>query len=198
LKFWVEEEKQIREKFGYKKMFDPLYEKLQKRAGGREFDTANSSQEEKDYIIDATSYDQLAQQEYSSQYCYVPVYRRKNHKYDKECDFARQAFDYPYIKDPEKYKEFQRKVAESGQQAISEPDHYIGRDFEKEEGKQALEEIKEERKEIPIEKVAKPPKAEIKMVGKDEPKEEIKPLASQKLLKDAPTEEKLVNKPLHD
>ena len=48
------------------------------------------------HICDATNYDYLYQAQYSHQYAYIPVYKRKNKVLDNESNFTRKALDFPY------------------------------------------------------------------------------------------------------
>ena len=98
LKFWVNEERHIRQRLGYKYLFDSFYQKL--RDSIHEMNSARfvdiDEADFKDYIWDSTNYDYLYQPFYSNQYAYIPVYKRKNKVLDNESNFTRKALDFPY------------------------------------------------------------------------------------------------------
>jgi len=79
------EEKIIREKFGYKKMFDSTVEDFlvarQKRGGKLDHQLTNKSDK---LITDATSYDVLRQPNYYEQFNYkIPAERNNYKNYDE-------------------------------------------------------------------------------------------------------------------
>ena len=80
VKFWYSEEKNIREKLGYKYLFDSLYEKLEKRylrMFSNEYLTQSTEDSAfKDNISDATNYDYLYILEYAQKFSYVPSSKR--------------------------------------------------------------------------------------------------------------------------
>ena len=84
VKFWYSEEKNIREKLGYKYLFDSLYEKLEKRylrMFSNEYLTQSTEDSAfKDNISDATNYDYLYILEYAQKFSYVPSSKRINPK----------------------------------------------------------------------------------------------------------------------
>jgi len=94
------EERIIREKFGYKKMFEDTYNdyvEARKRRHGK-IDTESGIKPQK-LMTDATSYDVLKQPPYYERFNYViPAERKPNKNYD-DCDEIRRVLDLPYIDD---------------------------------------------------------------------------------------------------
>lgn len=95
--YWVTEEKQIRNKFGYKYLFDNLYAKLKDRYSSKSArESLTKRVLHKDYISDATNYDLLYQNYYAHNYAYIPVRNRRGTQLDNDSNFVRRALDFPY------------------------------------------------------------------------------------------------------
>lgn len=98
LDFWVTEEKQIRDKYNYKYLFDDFFAKIRERHNSaterKTFRTKHP--DHKEYISDATNYDLLYQNQYSHSYAYIPVSRRRGEMIDNDSNFTRRALDFPY------------------------------------------------------------------------------------------------------
>ena len=84
LQFWYSEEKNIREKLGYKYLFDSLYRKLSQKSD--DISLSDFSKEDpdysgfKDFISDVTNYDLLYNLDYSHRFSYIPAVKRMNKK----------------------------------------------------------------------------------------------------------------------
>lgn len=116
LTFWVTEEKQIREKYGYKYLFDDFYQKISMR-----FNSANERKSfkyqapPKRFITDATNYDYLYLKEYAHSYAYIPVTKRRGQAIDNDSNFTRRALDFPYHQEDEiAYYDQETQVQEGG------------------------------------------------------------------------------------
>ena len=96
LEFWVQEENFIRNKLGYKYLFDEFYEKLKQRLLIENSIKVKPTSEINDYILDITNYDLLYMQSYSSQYAYIPVCKRKHGDLDASSVLTRFLLDFPY------------------------------------------------------------------------------------------------------
>lgn len=102
LDLWVNEEKQIRQLFGYKYLFDPLFNKLCYRHNSvSEQKSMVEKVKFKNFISDATNYDFLYQNEYAHAYAYIPVSRRGDNQISDDSNFTRRALDFPYHKEEE-------------------------------------------------------------------------------------------------
>lgn len=86
----------IREKFGYKKLFDETFEKFKKTAElSKEFDYREKWAEKG--LSDVTSYDPLYLPDYYREFYYVPLNERKYKWNYPELDEIRRILDYPYF-----------------------------------------------------------------------------------------------------
>ena len=93
------EEKIVRDKFGYKKMFDStiddFLEARQKRGGKLDHQLSDFNNK---LLTDATSYDVLRQPNYYEKFNYTIPAERKTYKNYDECDEVRRVLDFPYYK----------------------------------------------------------------------------------------------------
>ena len=97
LTFWVYEEKQIRQKYGYKYLFDDFYNQICNRYNSAtERKSLKMNTHHKNYISDATNYDFLYQSQYAHDYAYIPVAKRRGQTIDNDSNFTRRALDFPY------------------------------------------------------------------------------------------------------
>ena len=82
-KFWLNEEKMIRERLGYKYLFDSFYDKLKMRNTTSFIKRPSTIKETsimKRYLTDATNYDLLYQSNYAQRFGYIPAFKRFNKK----------------------------------------------------------------------------------------------------------------------
>lgn len=97
LHFWVNEEKIIRQKYGYKLLFDDFYKKIKDRLNsGKDRSSITDNVHLMNFISDATNYDLLYQNHYAHQYAYIPVTKRKGDQKGADSNFTRKVLDFPY------------------------------------------------------------------------------------------------------
>jgi hypothetical protein len=102
LTYWVTEEKQIREKYGYKYLFDDFYQQISARFNSaHERKSFRFQAPTKKFINDATNYDLLYLKDYSHKYAYIPVTKRRGKAIDNDSNFTRRALDFPYHQEDE-------------------------------------------------------------------------------------------------